>query len=342
MSRDWIVFLGPTLTMREARRFGCEVRPPARQGDVWRALVNHPRALVLIDGVFESHPSVWHHELRAALASGVAVFGASSMGALRAAELSSDGMIGIGAIFRSYRDRARVDDADVALLHADSEHRFRPLTVPQVNVEQAALVARRQRVLTAAEERRVCAAGRKVHYQQRQWPDVLTQARLPASTRLRFEQWLGTHAPDLKAEDARECLAAAAAWIATAVPAPAARRCAESSFVRRRRLLDASPGALHLLERARDAEALTDAGTRRRLLAGWARSMGLRPRPAEVARLMKTLPRRGVADDQRARLAEDCALEQQLLETPEWWLADGPSRLEGLADEAMRLGRWNK
>ena len=85
MRRDWIAFVGPTLSSAEASRFGCEVRPPARQGDVWRALLEHPRALVLIDGVFESTPSVWHHELRAALASGIAVFGASSMGALRAA-----------------------------------------------------------------------------------------------------------------------------------------------------------------------------------------------------------------------------------------------------------------
>ena len=32
-------------------------------GDVWRALEDEPRAIALIDGVFEHVPSVWHHEL---------------------------------------------------------------------------------------------------------------------------------------------------------------------------------------------------------------------------------------------------------------------------------------
>ncbi len=340
MTRGFIAFVGPTLATAEVRKFGCEVRPPARQGDVWRALVDHPRALVLIDGVFESTPSVWHHELRAALASGVAVFGASSMGALRAAELRAEGMIGVGAIFRSYRDRQRVDDADVALLHAGPEHRFQPITLPLVNAEHAAQQAFRARVLSAAERKRVCAAARAIHYQHRHWPQVFDSARLSPQVRQRLRQWLKSSGPDLKAADARECLATAAAWVRSGAPSAAAHSCAASSFVRRRRLVDAVPGALARSERLRDAEALADAGTRRALLAGWARAIGLRAEPSAVEQWLRRLPRAGLADDDRARIAEDCALEALMLQSPERWLADGPSRVEGLADEARRLGRW--
>lgn len=340
MKKSWIAFVGPTLAAREAKRFGCDVRPPARQGDVWRALVDHPRALVLIDGVFESQPSVWHHELRAALASGVAVFGASSMGALRAAELASEGMIGIGAIFRSYRDGSRNDDADVALLHADREHHFVPLTLPLVNAQHAASLARRQAVLTATQARQVSEAAAALHYQRRHWSATLDAAGLEPQARLRFERWLRSAEVDLKAVDARECLAAAAEWISSGAPAPAARACAQSSHVRRRRLLESVPGALQKLERARDAAELADAGTRRRLLAGWARSIGVPIEAARVERWLARLPRKSVAEDERVRLAEDCALEEQLLHSPEQWLADGPGRLEGLADEAKRRGRW--
>jgi hypothetical protein len=342
MKPTWIAFLGPTLSEREARRFGCEVRAPARQGDVWRALVDRPRALVLIDGVFEAQPSVWHHELRAAIAAGVVVFGASSMGALRAAELSAEGMIGIGAIFRSYRDRKRVDDADVALLHADQEHGFRPLTLPLVNAEHALQQARTEKVLTAPQARKLRAAAAAIHYQQRRWPDILSDARLERLVRARFENWLAARAVDLKAEDARECLGAAAAWISSGAPGPDARACPASSHVRRRRLVDANPGMLEKLGRSPDAARLADAGTRRRLLAGWARASGLAPRAARVAHWLEQISPEAIAEDERVRIAEDCALEEQLLESPERWLADGPSRHEGLADQAVLERRWKK
>ena len=135
-----IAFLGPSLTAQEARALlpGVDVRPPARQGDVLEAVRSTPRVIALIDGVFESQPSVWHQELRIALSEGIHVLGASSMGALRAVELAPLGMSGIGAIFEAYRTGRLVDDADVALLHADAEHDFRPLTLPLVNVRNVA------------------------------------------------------------------------------------------------------------------------------------------------------------------------------------------------------------
>ncbi|MFP2913411.1 TfuA-like protein, partial [Pyxidicoccus sp. 3LFB2] len=146
---ELVVFLGPSLPEEDARRLApCTVLPPARQGDVWRALNLRPRAIALVDGVFEAQPSVWHHELLAALEAGVAVFGGASMGALRAAELASHGMVGVGRIFGWYRDGEVVDDAEVALLHADAEHGWRPLTVPLVNVRHVAERARAARVLT--------------------------------------------------------------------------------------------------------------------------------------------------------------------------------------------------
>lgn len=327
---SWLAFVGPTLPAREAAKFGCAVRPPARQGDVWRALVKRPRALVLIDGVFEGQPAVWHHELRAALDAGVAVFGAASMGALRAAELWPFGMIGVGEIFGSYRDGTRIDDADVALLHADAEHGFRALTVPQVTVEHAARLAVKAKVLTAAEGKRLVRRSAALHYTDRTWHAL----KAPA--------WLARPECDLKAKDARACLQVAAEWVNSGAPAPAPRAWSASSHVRRRRLFDAAPGVLDRLAGAPDAEALADAGTRRKLLAGWARAMGLTPPGARVARLLQNLPRAGLAADEAVALAEELALEEELLQTPERWLADGPSRLEGLAAEAKLRRRWKQ
>ena len=62
-------------------------RPPAQQGDLL-ASVNQGGANVigLIDGTFHQNLSVWHNEVCHLLSRGVIIYGASSMGALRAAE----------------------------------------------------------------------------------------------------------------------------------------------------------------------------------------------------------------------------------------------------------------
>ena len=123
-----VLFLGPTLPSGHAPRDWC-VRPPARQGDVFRAVRDlQPHAVGLVDGVFLDVPSVWHRELLWALDRGVHVFGAASMGALRAAELDRFGMVGVGRIYEAYRDaiwpgfpELFEDDDEVAVVHAPLE-----------------------------------------------------------------------------------------------------------------------------------------------------------------------------------------------------------------------------
>ncbi len=67
-------FVGPSLAAEQVERLGAVPLPPARHGDVWRALRHAPEvvALALVDGVFEGVPSVWHKELLDALEAGVA------------------------------------------------------------------------------------------------------------------------------------------------------------------------------------------------------------------------------------------------------------------------------
>ena len=210
--RDLVVFLGPSLAAGEARAIcPCTVLPPARQGDVWRALERRPRAIALVDGLFEQVPSVWHRELVDALRSGVAVVGGASMGALRAAELRPQGMRGAGTIARWYRE-GLLDDAEVALLHAGPEHGWRPFTVPLVNVRHAAAVAVRRGVLSAREAGALVAAAAGVFYQDRTWGAVLAVLgrRWSAATRARWQAFAARGLPDLKAADARATIRMAA------------------------------------------------------------------------------------------------------------------------------------
>lgn len=130
-----IVFAGPSLwRARLPAMGGIDFRPPAACGDILRAARDRPRAIGLIDGLFETGPSVWHKEILTVLAAGVPVFGAASLGAIRAAELHILGMTGIGPIFESYRDGGIVRDDAVMVSHAPAALGYRPLTVALVDV----------------------------------------------------------------------------------------------------------------------------------------------------------------------------------------------------------------
>src|SRR5437016_6011191 len=99
------LFIGPTLRRGDIpAELDAFALPPAQQGDVYRAALNRPEAIGIVDGYFGGAPSVWHKEILWALSEGIQVFGSASMGALRAAELSSFGMRGVGRIFEMYRD----------------------------------------------------------------------------------------------------------------------------------------------------------------------------------------------------------------------------------------------
>ncbi|MFP2913175.1 hypothetical protein ACLESD_50865, partial [Pyxidicoccus sp. 3LFB2] len=114
---------------------------------------------------------------------------------------------------------------------------------------------------------------------------------------------------------------------------------------------------LDALKEAPDAVELAEAGLRRALLAGQARTWGLTATADEVAEEESAWwDERGVAPAQREawlsmsgldavglrRLCEERALERLVLEHAPRLLPDGPSWDEALADEARLRGRWAK
>ncbi len=356
-----IAFLGPSLPAPEARALGeLELWPPARRGDIWRALTVLPRAIALVDGVFEASPSVWHHELRAALDAGVRVFGAASMGALRAAELASEGMRGVGRVHAWVRDGQVRDDADVALLHAGAEHGWRGFTVPLVTVRDRAEAAVRARVLRPAEARALMRAASGIHFTDRTWPAL--QRAVPGRLRRRWadvERFLGKAGEDVKARDARACLLKALAVRGPGKP----RTSHPSAAARRQRLVEPSFAGRHgpvrgtdvlaVLRAHRDAPSLLERGLDRALLAGWARGLGLRATEGEIAAVERAwLRAHGVPKARRAelwaasgldagtarRLCEDVALAALLRAHARQVLPDGPSVDEALLDEARLAG----
>ena len=221
MSLHAIVFAGPSLggsTM--ALPDGVALRGPARRGDVLRAAIERPAAIGLIDGLFETTPSVWHKEIIQVMAEGIAVYGAASLGALRAAELAPFGMVGIGAIAQAYRTGQIERDDAVMVSHAPAELGHRAMTLALVDAEHAIA-----QVEMAADDRALLLRlARRMSFRDRSWAligDAFRQATgrdLPP-----IDQWLS-----LKRKDAELLL-----WtIAGPVVAPRVAPPPQSFFLR--------------------------------------------------------------------------------------------------------------
>lgn len=131
-----VVFCGPTITPTQVRHHipDAVCLPPVAQGDVLRALQHRPRVIGIIDGYFDQVPAVWHKEILYALQAGVHVFGSSSMGALRAAELHPFGMVGIGDVFEAFASGRYTDDDEVAVFHGSADENYRAVSSAMVDL----------------------------------------------------------------------------------------------------------------------------------------------------------------------------------------------------------------
>lgn len=143
------VFCGPTLGLRriQAELPGASVHGPIAHLDVLRLDLKAGDLVAVIDGVFLRSAPVRHKELLELLDRGVDVWGASSMGALRAAELNQYGMRGVGLVYRLFRDGVLDRDDEVAVAHLDAAHGYRQLSVSLVAVRVAARRARHARLI---------------------------------------------------------------------------------------------------------------------------------------------------------------------------------------------------
>ena len=221
-----IAFAGPSLSPADRAAFrGVVWRPPAEAGDLLDLTGEPDPTICLIDGYFDHRPAVRHKEILLLLSAGFTMFGASSIGALRAAEMNGFGLHGVGAVYRAYARGSIVGDDEVALVHGPAEAGWRPMSIPLVDVRATLCSGLRGKALEPAEARALMEAARAAHYVDRNWEDILRSA-LPATSIARLKAWLATGQVAQKNLDARACLTAALTGRPAAQPRPAMVRTA--------------------------------------------------------------------------------------------------------------------
>jgi hypothetical protein len=185
---DCFLFAGPSLSgidRLDSLLTGVRILPPIQRGDLPRLLAeSRPASIAIADGKFHQCLAVGHAEIREAIDRGVQVWGLSSMGAIRAAEMTSLGMRGYGEVFRRFSEAGRAgedfQDDEVALLH-DPEPPYRAGSEPLIHMRVAL-------ECWAAEGRIAVETAPAV-------AEALKSAWYGARSLASFATWLKRHAP---------------------------------------------------------------------------------------------------------------------------------------------------
>ena len=169
------IFVGPTFPFGQINEYlhiPATIFPPIKRGHIEMLAADH-EVIVIIDGVFHSTLSVSAREILLALKEKT-IYGCSSMGALRAAELDKFGMIGVGEVYKMYSDRRIVSDGEVALLFDPVT--YENMTVPLVNVRFALTQAVKNEVINQTTRDYLLTIASKIHYTELDYLSVIKNA----------------------------------------------------------------------------------------------------------------------------------------------------------------------
>jgi len=201
-----VVFTGTSLSWEEAGSLlDADYRPPVKRNDI-NILVDKggPDIIGIIDGIFFDRAAVAHREIIRAIKAGITVVGGCSMGALRASELDTYGMIGVGRIYEWYRDGVVESDDEVAVtFHPET---LEPLSVPLVNIRVTLERAVEQGAIEPDLSETLLETARSMYYPDRTFAAIVKSSvengHVPKSEKDTMIDYLIHNEVDVKREDA--------------------------------------------------------------------------------------------------------------------------------------------
>lgn len=243
------------------------------------------------------------------------MFGAASMGALRAAELAEFGMVGVGQVYGEYRRGDLNDDDEVALVHADAACGYRPISEALVNLRATLRAAQSRGVIDARERAVLLARLKEQFYPDRSYPGLIELALHELAERGKpLANWLrdAENRVDQKHLDALELLKQLDDF-RRSKPAPLAVpwvfqhtdawELVRSKFIERQAeraratVERAGFGGLSEAPSSHGAHALLVQARERSLRVGLAKQIGFKPTPADLERsVAEFCQRRGLPD----------------------------------------------
>lgn len=185
-----------------------DLRPPAKRGDLDRLRSSRKRGtVILLEGLFGASMAVTPTECRDLIAAGWFLVGASSMGALRASELWSVGMLGLGNVFAMFRAGKLRSDADVSVCYSPID--WSEITVSLVHVRAVVGELEAEGLIGGLTARKLLRIAGDIHWTSRTWDDVIDRsgAVLPVPAVERYACLARNPGLHPKVQDARNALA---------------------------------------------------------------------------------------------------------------------------------------
>ena len=205
-----LIYTGLSIPFDEARQIldssdDVEViyKRPIKRGDLGHDIKENPDIIGIIDGVFHQNSAVGHREILDVMKRGIKVFGASSMGALRASELDSLGMQGIGYCYNQYASGIIDSDDDVAVM-LDSES-LEALSVPLISMDYVFANAVSENILTQDEKDELVEISKSTFYPKRNYANTLAKSSLDDEKKSKLINFI-RESEDIKKQDAKELL----------------------------------------------------------------------------------------------------------------------------------------
>lgn len=163
------VFVGPSISPADRTvwesRADLRLHAPIRRGDLLALDNRHDDRILIIDGEFGQSLAVAVTEIREIARRGSWIGGASSMGALRAVECASLGVVRFGWVAAAYASGMIDSDAEVALIY-DPET-YQPLSIPLVNIRWMTHQLAEDGSVEPADAGRALAMASRIHYRDR-------------------------------------------------------------------------------------------------------------------------------------------------------------------------------
>ena len=172
-----VIFLGPSLSREKARKIlDADYRLPAKKGDLLQLILKEVDIVGLVDGYFlQDYPPTPIEVYNLVRKRNVKVFGSSSLGALRAVELGKYGMIGIGKIFRLFRDGILESDDEVAVTFTDyTNYKSEAL----IDIRYNLFLAKKYKIIDNKTGRSILKVSKQTYFPYRTYEDILDKCKL--------------------------------------------------------------------------------------------------------------------------------------------------------------------
>nr|WP_048178997.1 TfuA-related McrA-glycine thioamidation protein [Methanosarcina siciliae] len=200
-----VIFTGNSISHEDAKKIlRANYQPPIRRFQLEKFVRQGYKVIGIIDGIFFDRAAVGHREILSALNAGVRVVGGASMGALRASELDTHGMVGVGKVYEWYRDGIIESDDEVAV--STNPDTFEPISVPLVNIRETLKAALDTGIVSEKEQDALLDLAINTYYPDRSYLGLTKEGAkkglIPEEKRKQLLDFCLSSEVDVKRQDA--------------------------------------------------------------------------------------------------------------------------------------------